>query len=329
MDVYNGLSTRVNPEAAMSFVQPVAEKEDAPALEKEDSRTWLKLSTRMALDGPTGRFDLDVDLEIAKGEFLALSGPSGAGKTTLLRLIAGLARPNAGRIVVGGETWCDVGNRRHIPTRERSIGFVFQDYALFPNMTVKRNVEFALGRRRHAGETKELLELVGLENLQDAFPARLSGGQKQRLALIRALARRPAILLLDEPLSALDPPMRRQLQDELKRMHREFGTTTLLVSHDFSEILRLSDRAIRLDTGRIVFDGRPEELFGAARQNARLQIAAEYVDGPDRDGNVRARMDGHVHAIRCANMPPDVRPGDTILVEFHSADIRRPPVSPA
>lgn len=291
---------------------------------KEERRFWLTLSIRMALAGPTGPFDLDVDLDVAKGEFLALSGPSGAGKTTLLRLIAGLARPNAGRIVVDGETWCDVGNRRHVPTRARSIGFVFQDYALFPNMTVRQNVEFALGRHRHAQRAGELLALVGLENLRDAFPARLSGGQKQRLALVRALARRPSILLLDEPLSALDPPMRRQLQDELKKMHREFGTTTLLVSHDYPEIMRLADRAVRLDTGRIVFDGRPEELFGAARQNARLQIAAEYIDGPDRDGNIRARMDGHVRSIRCETMPPGVEPGDLVLVEFRSADIRRP-----
>jgi molybdate transport system ATP-binding protein len=214
-------------------------------------------------------------------------------------------------------------------TRARSIGFVFQDYALFPNMTVKQNVEFALGRHRHAERAEELLELVELENLQDAFPARLSGGQKQRLALVRALARRPSILLLDEPLSALDPPMRRQLQDELKRMHREFGTTTLLVSHDFSEIMRLSDRVIRLDTGHVVFDGRPEELFGAARQSARLQIAAEYIDGPDQDGNIRARIDAHVRTIRCENMPPAVEPGDTVLVEFHSADIRRSLMLPA
>jgi molybdate transport system ATP-binding protein len=306
---------------AMSLAQPLSEN--------EDSRAWLKLSIRMALNGPTGPFDLDVNLNIAKGEFLALSGPSGAGKTTLLRLLAGLARPNAGRIIVGGEIWCDTDNRRHMATRARSIGFVFQDYALFPNMTVKQNVEFALGRHRHAERAEELLELVELENLQDAFPARLSGGQKQRLALVRALARRPSILLLDEPLSALDPPMRRQLQDELKRMHREFGTTTLLVSHDFSEIMRLSDRVIRLDKGYVVFDGRPEKLFGAARQNARLQIAAEYIDGPDQDGNIRARIDGHVRTIRCENMPPAVEPGDTVLVEFHSADIRRPLMLPA
>jgi molybdate transport system ATP-binding protein len=291
--------------------------------EYDDARAWLRLSLRMALAGPAGPFDLDVALDVAKGEFLALSGPSGAGKTTLLRLVAGLARPNAGWISAGDLLWCDAGKNRHLATRARSIGFVFQDYALFPNMTVRQNIEFALGRGRHAEQAGALLALVKLENLRDAFPARLSGGQKQRLALVRALARRPSILLLDEPLSALDPLMRRQLQDELKRMHRDFGTTTLLVSHDLSEIMRLADRVVRLDQGRIVFDGKPEELFGAMPHSPHLQLPAEYIDGPDAQGAIRARIDGQVRMIRCGSVPPGIAPGDAILIECRGADIRR------
>jgi len=285
--------------------------------------SWLSLSARLALNGPSGPFHLDVAIDIARGAFVALSGPSGAGKTTLLRLIAGLAIPDAGTITVGDEVWCDTAARSHLATRKRPIGFVFQDYALFPNMTARQNIEYALGRSPDHKRASELLELVHLENLQHAFPARLSGGQKQRLALIRALARRPSILLLDEPLSALDPMMRRRLQDELKKMHRDFGTTTLMVSHDLSEILRLADRVIQMDEGRIVFDGPPVGLFASAEAANGLETVAEHVEGPDQNGMAKVHIGGQVHAARYRDAPFDIKAGDIVVLEADSVRVRR------
>jgi molybdate transport system ATP-binding protein len=135
-------------------------------------------------------------------------------------------------------------------------------------------------------------------------------------------ARSPQTIRIFPLVRALDPLMRRQLQDELKRMHRDFGTTTLLVSHDLSEIMRLADRVVHLDQGRIVFDGKPQELFGATPDNPRLQLPAEYIDGPDAQGEIRARIDGQVRTIRCGSVPPGVAPGDAILIEVHGGDIR-------
>jgi molybdate transport system ATP-binding protein len=289
---------------------------------------WLTCAARLALNGPAGPFSLDVAFAVPQGAFVALSGPSGAGKTTLLRLIAGLTRPDSGAITVAGETWCDTAMRRYRPTRKRPIGFVFQDYALFPNMTARQNVEYALGRFADSQRAVELLEFVQLENLQDAFPARLSGGQKQRLALVRALARRPSILLLDEPLSALDPMMRRHLQDELRAMHRDFGTTTFLVSHDLSEIARLADRVIRLEEGRIVFDGAPVDLFGAPEQPDNIVMVAEHLAGPDEMGVATIRVDGQVKTVRyktphAGATPADIKVGDMIVIEIDDVSIRQ------
>lgn len=285
--------------------------------------SWLSLSARLALNGPAGPFDLDVACNIVKGAFVALSGPSGAGKTTLLRLIAGLAQPDAGKITVGDDLWCDTATRHNLATRKRSIGFVFQDYALFPNMTARQNIEYALGRAHDHKRATELLELVHLENLQHAFPARLSGGQKQRLALTRALARRPSILLLDEPLSALDPMMRRRLQDELKKMHHDFGTTTFMVSHDLSEILRLSDRVIQMDEGHIVFDGPPVGLFASKESIKDIQTVAEHVEGPDQHGMAKVHIGGQVHSTRYQEAPSDIQAGDIVVLEAQSVRVRR------
>lgn len=286
---------------------------------------WLELSLRIALNGAAGPFDLDVRFDATRGAFVALIGPSGAGKTTLLRLLAGLARPDAGHIRAGNTAWCDTSARINVPTRLRSIGFVFQDYALFPNMTVERNVEYAIGRNAQRDDATQLLQLVGLDGLRDAYPARLSGGQRQRLALIRALARRPALLMLDEPLSALDPQMRRQLQDELQRLHRDFGTTTFMVSHDVSEILRLADRVLRLEQGQIVYDGPPGRAFGVASEFP--SIIGQHVDGPDESGYSSVYLDGRICRVRYRNGPNgpnDLAPGDTVLLRLDEVEAKRP-----
>lgn len=284
--------------------------------------SWLDVSLRMALNGAAGPFDLDVEFTVSQGTFVALVGPSGAGKTTLLRLLAGLARPDAGKIRIGDATWCDTGARTNLATRLRSIGFVFQDYALFPNMTVGHNVTYALGRHAKPSEVTQLLSLVRLDGLRDAYPARLSGGQKQRLALIRALARRPKILMLDEPLSALDPDLRRQLQDELRRLHQEFGTTTFLVSHDVAEILRLADRVIRLEEGRIVFDGTPAAAFGAPSPASGL--LARHVSGPDEAGDSQVYLDGRIYRLRYRSALANLAAGDPVLLELDDIVAQRP-----
>lgn len=217
------------------------------------------LDIRVAADlaGAEGAIRLDVEASIPGGAFVALCGPSGAGKTSLLRMIAGLRRPDRGRVSLAGEVWSDSESGVFLPVRERDIGFVFQDYALFPNMTARGNIEYALAdppRRERRAEARRLLELAELGALEEARPARLSGGQRQRLALIRALARRPALLMLDEPLSALDPDMRLRMRGLLASLHERFGATTLMVSHDSDEVAALADRVIRLRKGRIEAD---------------------------------------------------------------------------
>lgn len=279
---------------------------------------WLRVAAKLDLNGPVGPFRLDVDLAFEKGAFIALAGPSGAGKTTLLRLLAGLAAPDQGLVRVGAATWCDTDTGRNVPVRRRSIGFVFQDYALFPNMTALRNVEYALGTHSR-DEAMDLLALVGLEGLAGAYPARLSGGQRQRLALIRALARKPEVLMLDEPLSALDPAMRRLLQDELKRLHRDFGTTTFMVSHDTGEILRLADRIIRLEHGRVVYEGSPAGAFGGCEPISGLRLVGRHLSGPDEEGFAVVAIDGRTHRIRY--MPSGVAPGDLITLDFQGPEV--------
>ena len=190
----------------------------------------------------------DVDLAVAQGEFVTILGPSGSGKTTLLSLIAGLNRPTAGRIFIGGRDVTDA------PAQERNIGLVFQSYALFPHMTVLENVLFPLGVRKINGaaarsQALEALKLVRLDGLQDRRPSQLSGGQQQRVALARAIVFKPDILLLDEPLGALDRKLREELQVELKQLQRTLGVTTILVTHDQEEALSLSDRIMVLNNG--------------------------------------------------------------------------------
>ena len=216
----------------------------------------LDFHLRKALHTAAGPRTLDVRLTLTPGELLAVSGPSGAGKTTLLRLLAGLDQPDSGFVQAAGETWYDAAHRRSLPPQHRPLGFVFQDYALFPNMTVRQNLAFAATGQPPA-VVDELLDWFELTELAARRPALLSGGQQQRVALARALARRPRLLLLDEPLAALDQPTRLRLQQVLLAAHQRFGLTTILVSHDAAEIARLADRVVELDLGEVVRVGPP------------------------------------------------------------------------
>lgn len=202
-----------------------------------------------------GATELQVQIELAFGGLTALVGPSGSGKTTLLRLLAGLETPRSGRITVDGVVWFDHKERINRPPQQRAIGFVFQDTALFPNMTVRENITYAAPNEQ-PGLVDELIEGTGLEPFIDQKPGRLSGGQRQRVALARALVRRPKLLLLDEPFAALDAQSSQQLQQVLVALHQRWQTTTLLVSHHRAEVQALADRVIRLVEGHVQTDER-------------------------------------------------------------------------
>jgi iron(III) transport system ATP-binding protein len=203
----------------------------------------------------------DVSLDVAAGEFVCFLGPSGCGKTTLLRAIAGLDRHDEGKIFIGGR---DVSN---LPPAARDFGIVFQSYALFPNLTVAENIGFGLVNRRNdpaavRRRVAELLETIGLPDQASKYPVQLSGGQQQRVALARALATSPSLLLLDEPLSALDARVRLRLRDELKALQRRLGITTIMVTHDQDEALGLADRMVVMNQGVIEQIGSPREIYG-------------------------------------------------------------------
>ena len=219
------------------------------------------LEVRLAQPGP---IPLDVSLECAAGEVLALVGPSGSGKSTVLRCIAGVIRAREGRVAVGGETWFDATSGVALPARLRSVGFVFQNYALFPHMSAQGNVEAAMGHvapGERAGRARELLARVNLKGLEARRPAELSGGQQQRVAVARALARDPRALLLDEPFSAVDRSTRQILYRELATLRRDLAVPMVLVTHDLDEAAMLADRLAILHRGRTLQSGAPHELL--------------------------------------------------------------------
>ena len=229
------------------------------------------------LHSAEGEIDLDVDVALAEGEFVTLFGQSGAGKTTLLRMLAGLTVPDRGRIAIGGEVWFDSERRIDLPPQRREIGLVFQDYALFPNMTVRQNLAFALADKKPGSRVDELIDMMQLGALQQRLPATLSGGQKQRVALARALVRRPKLLLLDEPFSALDAATHIRLQDEILRLHHNFGLTTLIVSHDLGEVYKLSDRVLLIERGSISRNGSPAAVFTDRHVSGKFQFLGEVL----------------------------------------------------
>ncbi len=206
----------------------------------------------------------DVTVEVPDGSLTALLGPSGSGKSTLLRVIGGLDRPDSGTITIGG---VDVTK---LPAHKRGIGFVFQHYAAFKHMTVRKNIAFGLDiRKRPKAETRkrvdELLELVQLDGFADRYPAQLSGGQRQRMALARALAIEPEVLLLDEPFGALDANVRKDLRAWLRRLHDEMHVTTVFVTHDQEEAMEVSDRIVIVNHGKVEQVGDPHELYDTPR----------------------------------------------------------------
>ena len=215
----------------------------------------IEFSLKKELFGVNKNMMLDVSATLKDGVFLALSGESGSGKTTLLRSLAGLEK-SSGYIKVDDEIWQN--EKLFLAPQKRRIGFVFQDYALFENLSVKENLLFV---EKDYELCDKLLDMLGLESLKDRYPSMLSGGQKQRVALGRAMMRKPKLLLLDEPLSALDPTLRAKLQDEISKIHEAFKTTTILVSHDPNEIYKLANYMYVLKNGKFEKSGTPKEIL--------------------------------------------------------------------
>ena len=280
----------------------------------------------LTLEHVTKRFEAggapavdDLSLAVERGRILALLGPSGCGKTTTLRLIAGFETPDAGRITIAGRTVADARDGAHVEPEARGVGIVFQDYALFPHLTVGENVAFGLprsGRSARGERVGQILDLVGLAELADRYPHELSGGQQQRVAVARALAPAPAVILLDEPFSNLDADLRAQMRDEVEKILRSTGTTAIFVTHDQEEAFTIADQVGVLDCGRLEQLGPPEAIYHhpATPFVAEFVGAADFLPGIVTSqgivteigvfGNVEAREPGE--KVRVMIRPDDV-----------------------
>ncbi|UGU17883.1 ATP-binding cassette domain-containing protein [Sinomicrobium kalidii] len=237
----------------------------------------IELNIHKTLQAAQGPMQLHLEFTVEKGQLVTLYGESGAGKTSTLQMLSGLMQPDNGRISVNGTTWFDKGRNINLRPQRRNIGYVFQDYALFPHMTIRRNLEFALDKKQDKNIVDDLINTVELGELQHRRPDTLSGGQKQRVALARALVRQPGVLLLDEPLSALDNTMRQKLQQHILEAHQKYGLTTILISHDIGEILKLSDKVYEIQNGNIIRQGTPSDMFGLGKTSAKFRFTGEVI----------------------------------------------------
>lgn len=237
----------------------------------------IRFDIHKKLNTAEGKMNLRFNCTIQTGKITTIYGNSGAGKTSVLRMLAGLLTPDSGSIEVNDTVWFNSNNTTNLRPQDRKVGFVFQDYALFPNMTVRQNLEFALESKKNTSVVKQLIELTELGDLESRKPDTLSGGQKQRVALARAIVRKPEVLMLDEPLSALDYTMRSKLQDYILQIHKEYNLTTLLVSHEMGEVFKLSDEVIVLEAGSIKQQGPPAELFTSRQVSGKFQFTGEIL----------------------------------------------------
>jgi molybdate transport system ATP-binding protein len=277
----------------------------------------MRATISKRLHGARGEFELAASIDIAEGEFVALFGPSGVGKTTLLRCLAGLEQPEQGSITINGEAWLDTSSGLKLPPQQRRVGYMFQDYALFPNMTVRGNLEFALRKGADSKRVDELLELMELGELQQRKPDALSGGQKQRVALARALVSEPRLLLLDEPLSALDSEIRSRLQDEILRVQKQFGITAIIVSHDVGEVYKLVHRVMVMEAGRIVQQGSPAEVFSAGQTSGKFRFTGEILAIEPMDVLFSMTVLVGNQIVRVVAMPDEAAalcPGDRVML---------------
>lgn len=277
----------------------------------------IQISLQKKLRAANGEMQLDVDIEIEQGMLVTLYGNSGAGKTSILRMVAGLLQPEKGLVNVNEECWLDTSKEIALKPQQRKTGFVFQDYALFPNMTVKENLEYALENGQSKAIIDELTNITDLQDLQHRKPGELSGGQKQRVALARALVRKPNILMLDEPLSALDIKMRSLLQDYILRVHKEFNLTTILVSHDIGEVIKMSDRIFILGEGKITRQGLPIEVFSNKQVSGKFQFAGEIISIAKEDVVFVVTILIGVNVVKIVAVESEIQsmsPGDRVMV---------------
>lgn len=276
----------------------------------------IALKLQKELFSARGRMHLDIELFIKKGELVTLFGESGAGKTSILQMLAGLMSPDSGYITVEGRTLYDSKQNINFSPQKRNIGYVFQDFALFPHLTVKQNLLYAGNRGTPAEMIKELLEVTELTELQHKKPSVLSGGQQQRVALARALVRKPSVLMLDEPLSSLHEGMRHKLREYLLTLQKELSLTILLVSHDTGDVVSLSNKVLVLEEGKIVKSGDPLEVFSNTRISGKFQFMGKILAMEKEDiVYVITILVGKdiVKAVVPETEALSLKPGDTVL----------------
>lgn len=238
----------------------------------------IRIRLHKVLNATQGKLNLELDFEIKKGAFVSVYGNSGAGKTSLLQMIAGLLKADSGEIVCQDKTWYSSKEKVSLPPQKRNIAYVFQEYALFPNMTVRENLNFALEKNQDPAIVDELIALTELDQLENKKPAKLSGGQQQRVALARALVRKPDILLLDEPFSALDQEIKSKLQEYLLKLHHHYKLTCILVSHDREAHVKLSQRVLFIENGKMTKDGDATDLFPKSTDHFQLEGIITKID---------------------------------------------------
>ncbi|HKK79974.1 MAG TPA: ATP-binding cassette domain-containing protein [Phaeodactylibacter sp.] len=281
----------------------------------------IRIAVEKRLHTASGEWPMQVELQVEARAFLGITGPSGSGKTTLLRMIAGLVCPDHGRIEVDDRVWLDTARGINVPPQQRGIGMVFQDYALFPNMNVRQNLEYALAKGEDKQVVEELIQIMALEALVARYPRQLSGGQQQRVALARALVRRPRLLLLDEPLSALDPRMREHLQDYIRRVHETYELTTLMVSHDYREVHKLAQRVIGLEDGKVVQPDWPDVATNSNRNGGRFRLFGEMLSLEESGAGYAIEVAIGENIIRVPLATSDInglQPGDAVEIEVEA-----------
>jgi len=283
----------------------------------------IHIALHKTLSTSDGTMHLDIDLALEQGELVTLYGESGAGKTSTFRMLAGLLSADSGRIVVNEKIWLDSAQNIDLKPQKRKVGFVFQDYALFPNMTVRQNLEYALEKNQDKAIIDELIDMVELGELQSRNPKTLSGGQKQRVALARALVQKPEMLLLDEPLSALDNKMRLKLQDYVLKVHRQFKLTTLLISHDIGEILKLSDKVYVIKNGKIVRGGSPSEIFAYDQSISKFSFTGEIIEIAKEQNNFKVAVLIETNIVEIKVQESEIKGlqvGDKVIVSSKEFD---------
>lgn len=274
----------------------------------------INIDLHKSLKGAQGLMPLVFKADIKDSEFVTLYGPSGAGKTSILRMICGLLKPDEGKIIVDDETWFDAERKINLSPQKRNVGIVFQDYGLFPHMNVREHLLFALPNNNDLGAVDELLEFMELKPIAESKPIELSGGQKQRIALARTLIQKPKVLLLDEPLSAIDYEMRKGLQKHIKKIHNTYGLTTILVSHEMEEILTLSDRILRITNGKVTQQGKASIAFPEKLISTTQPLTAEVIEVIDGNpAKLIVALHGQLKTILSAD--PEIRKGDIIEVK--------------